>query len=141
MPPTARNPVAWIVLIALTCVLGLGSRRYAPHLPGCVAQYAGDTCWALALFLVLGWIQPRVSTGRIATLALAGSVLVEVSQLYHAPWIDAVCQTTMGGLVLGYGFLWSDLACYAVGIGLGVVLERGISRIHRLWTNWVTWPL
>ena len=25
---------------------------------------------------------------------------------------------------LGFGFLWSDLVCYAAGVGLGVVLER-----------------
>lgn len=29
----------------------------------------------------------------------------------------------LGGLVLGYDFVWSDLACYAVGVGLGVVVE------------------
>ena len=28
-------------------------------------------------------------------------------------------------LVLGFGFLWSDLACYAVGVGLGVIVEVG----------------
>ena len=46
-----------------------------------------------------------------------------MSQLYHAPWIDSIRHTTLGGLILGYGFLWSDLACYAVGVGLGVVIE------------------
>ena len=29
----------------------------------------------------------------------------------------------MGGLILGFGFLWSDLACYALGVGLGVLIE------------------
>ena len=43
------------------------------------------------------------------------SIAVELSQLYHAPWIDSIRQTTLGGLILGFGFLWSDLACYAVG--------------------------
>ena len=28
-------------------------------------------------------------------------VLVEVGQLYHAPWIDSIRRTTLGGLVLG----------------------------------------
>jgi hypothetical protein len=95
----------------------------------------------LALFLVLGLVLPRASSGRIATLALAGSFLVEVSQLYHAPWIDAVRQSALGGLVLGFGFLWSDLACYVAGIVLGVVLEWGLPRVQRLWTNLATWPL
>jgi hypothetical protein len=34
----------------------------------------------------------------------------------------------VGGLVLGYGFLWSDLVCYAVGIGAGVLAERFRAR-------------
>jgi hypothetical protein len=54
---------------------------------------------------------------------------VEVSQLYHAPWIDAIRQTRLGGWVLGFGFLWSDLACYAVGIATGAVAELGLSRL------------
>ena len=61
--------------------------------------------------------------GRHAALAMTVSVAVEVSQLYKAPWIDTIRRTTLGGLVLGYDFVWSDLACYAVGVGLGVVIE------------------
>ena len=29
----------------------------------------------------------------------------------------------MDGLILGFGFLWSDLACYSLGVGLGVLIE------------------
>jgi len=119
-----RHPLVNVGLLAMAIVLGLGSRRFASALPGFVASYAGDTLWALALFLFLGLILPHTTTGRIAVLALVISLLVELSQLYHAAWIDSVRRTTLGGLVLGFGFLWSDLACYAAGIGLGVALER-----------------
>jgi hypothetical protein len=119
-----RNPALWIVLILLTVALGLGSRRYAASLPGVVAAYAGDTLWATVAFLGLGLLLPRASTWRVALLAMSLSVLVEVGQLYHAPWIDSIRRTTVGGLILGYGFLWSDLACYAAGVGLGVLIER-----------------
>ena len=43
--------------------------------------------------------------------------------MYHAPWIDSIRRTTPGGLVLGFDFVWSDLACYAVGVGLGILIE------------------
>ena len=52
-------------------------------------------------------------------------MLVE-GQLYHAPWIDSIRRTTLGGLVLGFDFVWSDLACYAVGVGLGILIERAV---------------
>jgi hypothetical protein len=112
-----------LAVIALAACLGVGSRRFASLLPGLVAAYAGDTLWALAAFLGFGLLRPRSSTWRIALLALGFSVVIEVSQLYHAPWIDSIRRTTLGGLALGYGFVWSDLACYAVGVGLGVVIE------------------
>ncbi|MCA9130161.1 MAG: DUF2809 domain-containing protein, partial [Planctomycetales bacterium] len=54
--------------------------------------------------------------------------LVEFSQLYHASWIDSIRRTTLGGLVLGFGFLWSDLVCYGIGITLGVVAEWTIGK-------------
>jgi hypothetical protein len=117
-----RNPLVWLILIALTVGLGLAS-RHAGHLPSLVADYAGDTLWALAAFLGFGLIIPRASTWRVALLALAFSVLVEVSQLYKAHWIDSIRRTTLGGLILGFDFVWSDLACYSAGVGLGVVIE------------------
>jgi hypothetical protein len=119
-----RNPLVQITLIALAAVLGIGSRRYAPALPGFVATYAGDTLWALAAFAGVGLLLPRASTRKVGLLAMAFSIGIELSQLYHAPWIDSIRQTTLGGLILGFGFLWSDLACYAAGVGLGTILEQ-----------------
>jgi Protein of unknown function (DUF2809) len=131
MQPVRRRPVIQLGLLVMTILLGLGSRRYESALPTFVSTYAGDTLWALALFWFLGLILARMSTTWVAAMALGLSFLVELSQLYHAPWIDSVRRTTIGGLILGFGFLWSDLACYAAGVGLGVVLETigpGIRR-------------
>jgi hypothetical protein len=122
-----RSPVHWLALIALTVALGLGSRRFGPYLPEFVAAYAGDTLWALAAFLGIGLILPRASTRTIAMLAMAFSAIIEVGQLYHAPWIDSIRRTTLGGLVLGFDFVWSDLACYAAGVGLGMLVEVSIT--------------
>jgi Protein of unknown function (DUF2809) len=84
----------------------------------------------LAAFLGIGLILLRASTRTIALLTIAFSVAIELSQLYHAPWIDSIRQTTLGGLILGFGFLWSDLACYAVGVGLGVMMDIGVSALN-----------
>jgi hypothetical protein len=119
-----------IALIVLFALLGIGSRRYAERLPGFVAAYAGDTLWALVAFLGIGLLLPRVSTWAVAVLAMAFSVLIELSQLYHAPWIDAIRRTTVGGLALGFGFLWGDLACYAAGVALGILIERVVLHVR-----------
>ena len=57
----------------------------------------------------------------VATLALAFAV--EASQLYQADWINAVRDTPIGALVLGRGFLRSDLVCYTAGVGTGWLAE------------------
>ena len=123
-----RNPIAWIALLGLVVALGLGSRRHGWALPRFVAVYAGDTLWATAAYLGLGLIRPRAPAWKLAVVALAISSLVEVSQFYHAPWIDAVRRTTLGGLILGFDFVWSDLACYAAGVALGLLIEGAIKR-------------
>jgi hypothetical protein len=119
-----RIRLLYLVCAGGVVVLGLGSRRFGVNLPAFVAAYAGDTLWALMVFLGLGAVAPRSRTSRRAALALAVSYAVEASQLYHAPWIDALRHTRLGGLILGFGFMWSDLLCYTVGIAWGVALER-----------------
>ncbi len=119
-----RKRNRWLSAIALLAVVivGLGSRSgLAVHLPAFIATYAGDTLWALMVFLVLGFIFVSARTTVIALLALAISFGVEISQLYQADWINAIRATRIGALALGAGFKWSDLICYSVGCGLGVI--------------------
>ncbi len=109
--------------------LGLGSRLYSKYLPLFIATYTGDTLWALQAFLTIGFLFPSFPTIKIAIIALAFAFFIEVTQLYHAPWLDDIRQYRLAGLVLGYGFLWSDLLCYSVGVMLGVVAElNGLQR-------------
>lgn len=107
----------------MVIIAGLCSRKFATSLPHFVATYAGDTLWALLAFMLIGLAFPRRSTLQVAAAALLFSVVVEISQLYHAPWIDAIRSTTPGALLLGFTFLWSDLLCYTAGVATGVVAE------------------
>jgi glycopeptide antibiotics resistance protein len=75
------------------------------------------------VFLLLGFIFHRITSLWIALAALLFSYGIEISQLYHAAWIDALRASRLGGLVLGYGFLWSDLICNTTGVGFGHVME------------------
>ncbi len=104
--------------------LGLASRRYRQHLPSFVDEYSGDALWALMLFLLVSFVLAGRSLLQRCGISVALAFAVEVSQLYHAPWIDSIRNTTLGGLVLGFGFLWTDLVCYSVGIAVGALVER-----------------
>ncbi|MCU0712549.1 MAG: DUF2809 domain-containing protein [Pirellula sp.] len=106
---------------------GLASRKYREQLPTYLAEYAGDTLWALMLFLLVSTLLGGGQILTRAAISLALAFLVEISQLYQAPWIDSIRQTKLGGLVLGFGFLWTDLVCYLIGIAFGTVFETAIT--------------
>ena len=118
-----RNRILYLVAAIAVVVLGLFSRRYSRLLPEFLASYAGDTLWALMAFLGIGVLFPRWSTMRVSVSAGLFAFAIELSQLYHSAWLDQTRHTRVGGLILGYGFLWTDLLCYGVGIATGCILE------------------
>ncbi|MDM8569309.1 DUF2809 domain-containing protein [Thiotrichales bacterium HSG1] len=106
------------------------SRSYP--LPPFIAAYAGDTLWALMVFLLFGFMFPTMSIIKVAIIALLFSFCIEFSQLYHDVWIDELRQNRLVALVIGRGFLWTDLICYSVGIFIGVVMEFGYFQLNKL---------
>lgn len=126
-----RRSAIYLICAAAVVPLGLASRRFGEHLPPFVADYAGDTLWALLVFLGISALATGARLLHRSGAALFVSFAVEFSQLYHAPWINGIRDTTLGGLVLGFGFLWSDLVCYAVGIALGGLADRGVCAYGR----------
>jgi glycopeptide antibiotics resistance protein len=118
MSSIGRSRVLYATLTIVTLLLGLASRQFFGHLPF-MRAYVGDALWAMMVFFGLAFVFPRWSARRLAVAALIFSFAIEFSQLYHAPWLDALRQTRLGGLVLGFGFLWTDLLCYSAGIAVG----------------------
>jgi hypothetical protein len=118
-----RSRISYLISAIVVAILGLSSRRYSRLLPEFLASYAGDTLWALMVFLGIGMLFPRWPTMRVSIIALLFAYSIELSQLYHSMWIEQIRRTRVGGLILGYGFLWSDLLCYGAGIAIGCILE------------------
>ena len=121
-----RNRIIYSIFILSVIILGLVSRHFSDYLPKWVHLYLGDTLWALMIFFIFGFLFKRKNTFWIAMVSLLFSLSIEFSQLYQAQWINEIRHTTIGGLVLGYGFLWSDLLAYTVGIAIGILLEKHI---------------
>jgi hypothetical protein len=107
---------------------GLISRKIAYQLPDLLNLYLGDALWAFMIFLIFGFLFPETPTFYITLAALSFCFLIETSQLYHAKWIDTIRQTTPGGLILGYGFLWSDILAYSIGVAAGSLLENQLKN-------------
>jgi hypothetical protein len=121
-----RNRLFYLLTIIVVIVLGLGSRKFSYFFPGWVSLYLGDILWGLMVFLLSGFVFARKSGFFVSAAAGIFSISIEVSQLYHSVWIDTIRDTRIGGLVLGYGFLWSDIFSYIIGILLGFMAEKVI---------------
>ena len=124
-----RNRLLYAVLTIIVIILGLGSRKFAYVLPDLLNDYLGDALWALMIFIGFGFLFHKMKTKKIAFLSLLFCYGIEISQLYHADWIDNIRATTLGGLVLGYGFLWSDLLAYTIGVGMGMLCELMFRKV------------
>ncbi|MBK5432463.1 ribosomal maturation YjgA family protein [Bacillus mycoides] len=120
---TKRNRLLYVMFTIVVIILGLSSRKFAFVLPDLLNDYLGDALWALMIFTGFGFLFPKIETRKLAFISLIFCYGIEISQLYHAEWIDSIRATTLGGLVLGYGFLWSDLVAYTIGVGVGMLGE------------------
>lgn len=118
-----RNRPAYALLAACVIAVGLLWRSGLVPLPAPLAKYGGDALWALVVFLGFGFVYPRLSTTRLALLAVCFAWAIEFSQLYHADWIDGLRATLPGRLILGSTFNSPDLLAYLAGIALGVLAE------------------
>lgn len=123
-----RRRIKYAAFLLAVILLGLASRAYSPPLPSFVRAYIGDALWALTAYLTAALLFPRLPIRWVAVTAGLFSLTVELSQLYHAPWIDSLRQIRLAALLLGHGFLWSDLVCYGVGVGVGALAEARAVR-------------
>jgi len=122
-----RIRIQYLALAFGTMILGLASRSDELVLPEFIAIHAGDALWALLVFWLVRALKPSLPALHSAFITLGFAYFIEFSQFYHAPWIDAIRSTTLGGLVLGFGFQLSDLIRYFVGVCIGYLLNTMIA--------------
>lgn len=119
-----RSRLHYAMLTAIVMVAGcVACSELAESWPAFVRAHAGDTLWALMIFLGLGCLFPAAGTATIVSVALLVAFGIEFSQFYHAPWIDSFRDTVVGTLTIGSHFSWAACACYAVGCAVGGLAE------------------
>ena len=126
-----RNRFLYIIAALIVIIFGLASRKLSAHLPEIVNMYLGDALWALMIYLYVAIIFKNLSIKRVAISSILFCYLIELSQLYHAQWIDHIRNTSLGGLVLGFGFLWSDILAYTLGVGFGILIELTMLKYQK----------
>jgi len=116
--------------------LALATRHHRDWFHPLIAKYGGDTIWAGAFLFLLRIIFINTSLWKLAIWCYALGVLDELSQLINTPLFNSIRSTTIGRLMFGVGFVWSDLLCYAVGTLLAwlliAVMEQYIFTIKKV---------
>lgn len=118
-----RNRWIYAAFTIMIIGLGLGARAFSSVLPDALNAYLGDSLWAAMIFTGCGFLFQKMKSMLTGIISLAFCFSIEISQLYHAEWIDQIRDTSLGGLVLGYGFLWSDIAAYTLGVSSCAAIE------------------
>ena len=122
-----RVRLAYVVAALLTIAVGLVV-HHGGVLSGVARDIAGDALWAM---MVTWWVSALVPGRPLLTraaIALGIAWAVELTQLYHAPWIDALRSSRLVHLVLGSDFDARDLVSYAAGVALGALMDFAVRR-------------
>ena len=114
------------VIIVFLCVTALYVRRSWGS-DSFFARYYPDTAWTMAVYCGFGLLFNKGCKLNFPA-ALIFSYAIEISQLFSPPFLVAARKTLIGGLIFGYGFLWSDIVCYTVGAVICLTVEIIINK-------------
>ena len=110
------NKLSYFIITIAVMLIGLASRRFSTA-GSFIYDNLGDALWAAMIYFGVRFLFTKMLKKTSAVAALSFCFFIELTQLYQADWLNALRYTTLGGLVLGSGFLWSDVVMYSVGVG------------------------
>lgn len=123
-----RTRIIFGIALIITMLVGLFSRSELVPMPRFVLLYVGDGIWAMLVFWLACFLKPAWPLKYRVAATLAFAYAIEFSQFYQADWLNQIRHTRLGGLILGFSFLPSDLVAYTIGIAAGAGLEDRLIR-------------
>lgn len=113
----------YFAAVIATMFIGLLSRRYTEG-GDFIHDYVGDAIWAGMIYLGCRFLRPSAPIKHAVVIALVFCYAIEISQLNQSEWLNQWRRTPLGGLILGFGFLWSDFLMYTIGIGAAAFMDN-----------------
>ncbi|TRX39798.1 ribosomal maturation YjgA family protein [Flavobacterium restrictum] len=114
-----KNPrIRYFILVIIVIFLGIISRKSA-----IIPLATGDLLYAVMIYFGIRMVGTRIRKKQSATIGLLLCYAIEIFQLYQADWIIPIRKSLLGRLILGQGFLWSDLIAYTFGIAIAVGID------------------
>jgi len=117
-----KKRIYYFLIFLLVIVLGFISR--SEWVPTLIYPFLGDAVYAIMIFFLIASLAPNQSSSYYFSVGLLICFGIEFSQLYQAEWIQEIRQHKLGALILGTGFLWTDLIAYLCGSTLALLVDR-----------------
>lgn len=96
-----------------------------------IRPYGGDVLVTWLICCALRAVWPQRYRLPIAGGVLAFAVLVEVGQYFGLVYLLGLGHIAFFRILIGTGFSWWDMACYAAGCILFVAVDAAVSRLTR----------
>ena len=120
--------VALFLSIVPIFIIGLTSEFYSGPGQEFFNDYFGDFLYQSFLILLIIFIFPELSPAKTAWVVFIFNCIIELSQLWKPPFLQAIRATLFGRLFLGSGFAWEDFIGYILGCILGWILVVWLKR-------------
>jgi hypothetical protein len=117
-----RDLKVYIPIVIFIIALGLPLRIVPHYFPDWAILYAGDFLWATAVYF-LYCLLFRLNKKNAVIASLLTAYAIEFSQLFQPGWLEQLRSIKIFSLILGIGFLWSDLIAYTLGIVVAATID------------------
>jgi hypothetical protein len=124
-----RELKTYVPISLLIILLGLPARFFQEYLPQWYVLYFGDFLWAMLIYFLYAIIF-RLEIKRAFLMAIFTSYAIEISQMFSPDWLEYLRSFKIFALILGYGFLWSDIAAYSLGIAFGALIDSQVGGFN-----------
>jgi hypothetical protein len=119
-----KQRLFYLLLTVTTIIIALFLRKMWLYLPYFINIWIGDFLWAIMMFWAIRVVFLHFDRKKVTIGLIVFCWFIEASQAFHTPWLDTFRDTTFGGLLLGHGFLWSDIVSYTVGIMCAYFVDK-----------------
>ena len=96
-----------------------------------IRPYGGDILVTLLICCVLRVVWPQRYRLPIAGGVLVFAILVEVGQYFGLVYLLGLGHIAFFRILIGTGFSWWDMLCYAVGCGIFAAVDSGMTAHRR----------
>ena len=126
--PALRERLPFLVALAVITPLGFATKSYGGPAQDWVRYSAGGVLYVVFFVLLAHAVRPGLPVLRVALVVFLATSAVEVLQLWHPPFLEALRSHRLGRVLLGNVFSWSDFPHYALGAALGAALVHTLRR-------------